>query len=119
MKRTCPECGEPIVGRTDKVFCSDQCRNTYNNKQNRDSTNYMRKVNGILRRNRQILHDLVPEDKHTVHKDTLVKKGFDFSFFTNIYTTKTGKVYYFCYEMGYLPIENEFFSLVRRDKSKQ
>jgi hypothetical protein len=23
-------------------------------------------------------------------------------------------VYYFCYEMGYLPIENDFYAIVRR-----
>ncbi len=114
MTKTCPECGEPIVGRADKKFCSDLCRNAWNNKQRRSENNYIRRVNGILRKNRQILDELVPGDKHTVHKDMLTKRGFNFDYHTNIYTTKTGKVYYFCYELGYLPIENNFYALVRR-----
>jgi len=39
-----------IVGREDKKFCSDSCRNAYNNKINKDSTNYMRNINNKLRK---------------------------------------------------------------------
>jgi len=117
MQKTCLECDEKIVGRIDKKFCSDQCRNAYNNKSKRKVTNFMRKVDGILHKNRRILDEFVPNDKHTVHKDMLMKKGFNFDYLTHTYTTKTGKVYYFCYEMGYLPIENEFYAIVRREGS--
>ena len=113
-KRICPECGEPIVGRADKKFCSDMCRNAWNNRQKRMENNYMRKVNGILRKNYRILAELLPGEKRTVHKDMLTRQGFNFDYHTNIYTTKNGKVYYFCYEIGYLPIENDFYAIVRR-----
>jgi hypothetical protein len=36
MNKVCLECGEKIVGREDKKFCSDGCRNAYNNKINKD-----------------------------------------------------------------------------------
>ena len=29
--RICPVCGHVVVGRTDKVYCSVKCKNTYNN----------------------------------------------------------------------------------------
>ena len=29
MQKKCPECGDKIVGRIDKKFCSDACRNSY------------------------------------------------------------------------------------------
>ena len=119
MQNTCLECGEPLVGRSDKKFCSDQCRNTYNNRKKRSENNYMRKVDGILKKNRRILDSLLPGDKHTVHKEMLLKQGFDFNFFTNIYTTKAGKVYYFCYEMGYLPLGRDFYTIVRRSEQKK
>jgi predicted nucleic acid-binding Zn ribbon protein len=115
MQKRCPECGEAIVGRADKKFCSDMCRNAWNNKQKRKVNNYTRKINGILRRNRQILDELVPGDKYTVHRDMLLKRGFQFDYHTHIYRTKTGRLYYFCYEMGYLPIDNDFYALVRRN----
>ena len=34
MEKKCLECESPLVGRVDKKFCSDYCRNSYNNKIN-------------------------------------------------------------------------------------
>lgn len=113
-KRACPECGEPIKGRADKKFCSDLCRNSYNNKLNADTTNYVRNVNNILRRNRRIMEELNPQGKISVPKSKLSAKGFDFGFFTNTYKNKDGEMYYFCYEYGYLPIKNDYYLLVKR-----
>lgn len=110
------ECGDPIQGRSDKKFCSDQCRTSYYNRQNADSTNYMRNINRILRKNRKILADLNPNGKSKVSKAKLLDMGFNFSYFTNVYKTKTGKVYYFCYEQGYLPIDDGQFALVLRQE---
>ena len=38
-EKMCPECGKPVFGRIDKKFCSDACRNAFNNKANSASTN--------------------------------------------------------------------------------
>jgi hypothetical protein len=115
MERTCKECGEILHGRTDKKFCSDACRNTYNNKLKCVAgSQFVRKTNGILQKNRNILSGLNPDGKTRVHKTRLLKKGFDFGFITNIYTTKAGTVYYFCYDQGYLPLDNDFYMLVSR-----
>ena len=114
--KKCIECDEPIKGRADKKFCSDLCRNSYNNRQNSDTTNHVRNVNNILRRNRRIISELIPdgEEKAKAHRSKLADKGYNFSFYTNTYTTQKGTVYYFCYEYGYLPIGNDFFFLVLR-----
>ena len=48
-------------------------------------------------------------------RDKLIAKGFDFNYFTSIYTTKSGTVYYFVYDQGYLPLENEYYALVKRE----
>ena len=82
--KNCLECSEKIVGREDKKFCSDGCRNSYNNKINKDSTNFMRNVNNKLRKNNRILQDLNPEGKGKTSKAKLFAKGFDFEYFTNI-----------------------------------
>jgi hypothetical protein len=115
-EKTCLECGGKIIGRVDKKFCSDQCRVSYNNKLNGNSTNYIRNVNNVLRRNRRILLDLNPTGKTRVNKDKLLKKGFDFNHHTESYKTKDGAIYFFCYEHGYLEIENNFYLLVVKNK---
>lgn len=119
MEKTCPVCGDRIIGRVDKKFCSDQCRNAFNNKQNSDQTNYVRKVNNILRKNRRILAQLNPNGKMVVTKGQLQVEGFNFNYYTDIYTTKAGKQYYFCYEQGYLAVENEHYALVVKKEQMQ
>lgn len=114
-ERKCLDCGKPVFGRADKKFCSDGCRNSYNNKTKQASTNYIRNVNNILSKNRRILEELNPGGKTKKHKDQLLKKGFDFDYFTNVYTTKEGSEYRFCYEQGYLLLDAGFILLVRRD----
>lgn len=114
MSKECPECGQKILGRADKKFCSDQCRNAYNNNLNRDAKNLVRNINNRLRKNYRILESLNPEEKTTTTRSKLLARDFNFEYFTSIYTTKTGKTYYFVYDQGYLPLDNDFYALVKR-----
>jgi hypothetical protein len=111
-KRTCLECSEEFSGRTDKKFCSDMCRNAYNNKLKGDTNNLVRNINGILRKNRRILEELNPEGKAKVTKKRLLEKGFNFNYFTSIYRTQKGGIYHFNYEQGYIELENDYYFLV-------
>ena len=116
MESKCLECGDKLIGRADKKFCSDQCRNTFNNRNNSDANNLVRNINNTLRKNRRILVDLNPNDKTKTSRDKLLSKGFSFNYFTHTYETKTGSIYHFCYEMGYLELENNEILIVKRDK---
>lgn len=118
MDKVCLDCGELIIGRADKKFCNDQCRNNYNNRLNSDTSALVRNINNHLRKNRRILLDLNPTGKVTVHKDKLINLGFNFNYFTHVYVTQKGTMYKFVYEYGYLPLENDFFMLVLRDPTK-
>ena len=111
-EKQCLECGVTFKGRIDKKFCTDQCRSSYNNRRNSDNTDSVRAINGILRRNRRILIDLNPAGKNKVSREKLRSKGFDFNYFTSIFTTKEGAQYFYCYEQGYLPIEKDYCLLV-------
>lgn len=115
-KRQCLECSEELKGRKDQKFCSDYCRNSYNNKQNEESNKHVRKINSILRKNRKILERLNPKGKTTVDELTLAEAGFNFHYFTNIYTTQKGTRYFFVYDYGYLPIENKQYVLVQKQE---
>jgi hypothetical protein len=113
QEKVCLECGEKIIGRADKKFCSDQCRISYNNKLNSDETNYVRNVNNILRKNRRILIELNTTGKTRIASDKLNSRGFDFNYFTSTYKTKEGAVYKLCYEQGYREVENGYYLLVK------
>lgn len=113
-KRFCPECGEVIKGRIDKKFCSDMCRNAFNNKVNSDTTNYVRNINNSLRKNRRILEESLVGEKTTLARQKLIDKGFNFKYYTNHVNTKNNHTYIFCYEYGYLPLENDLILIVKR-----
>lgn len=117
-KKVCKECGEPLVGRTDKRFCSDACRNLFHYHANNAPINYVRNVVNILKRNRRILSELngSHEGKTKVHREKMVERGYNFLYHTNIYRTKAGNTYVFCFEHGYLELSENWFMLVRRDE---
>jgi hypothetical protein len=118
--KKCPECGDEIIVRIDKKFCSDQCLNTYNNRLNSDASNTVRNINNILRKNRRVLQELNKQSGKTmVSKDTLLSKGFNFKYNTHIYTTKKGINYYFCYEQGYLFLEDKSLYLLVENKDRE
>lgn len=114
----CKNCESELLGRSDKKYCSDQCRSEYYNRSHGQENKYIREVNTILKKNRTILKALNPTGKNKVHRDMLLQKGFRFEYCTNIYTTKAGKEYTFCYDHGYLPLGNDFFALVIRDTNR-
>ncbi|UOB16088.1 hypothetical protein [Abyssalbus ytuae] len=116
MDKACLECGEKIIGRADKKFCSDHCRNSHNNKINKDSKNLIRNINNRLRKNYRILEELNREGKTKTTKIRLLDKGFDFEYITNTYITQKGSIYYFVYDQGYLPLDNDFYMLVKRER---
>ncbi len=113
--KNCLECGDAFVGREDKKFCCDGCRNSFNNKINKDSNNFMRNINNTLRKNYRILSEINTDRKTKTTKSQLLKKGFDFEFYTNQFQTKSGKTYYFVYNQGYLYLDKQLFVLVKKD----
>lgn len=117
--KVCLDCGSPLRGRADKKFCNDLCRNNYNNKLNSNSYNLVRNINNILKRNRRILEELNPTGKTKTTKAKMAAKGFDFKYLTNKYDTQNGKTYHFCYEYGYLPLENDEVLLVKREEKAE
>jgi hypothetical protein len=118
IEQKCLECEEKLIGRRDKKFCSDYCRNAYNNRQNSDANSLVRNINNTLRKNRRILEELNPTEKVKTNRDVLLRKGFNFNYQTHTYTTKNGANYVFCYEHGYLLLDNDEVLIVKRDADK-
>ncbi|MEO8821304.1 MAG: hypothetical protein ABI267_00180 [Ginsengibacter sp.] len=117
---TCLNCNKPLKGRTDKKFCDDYCRNSYNNELKASKNNLVRNINNALGKNRRILESFfsTEEEIAKTHKDKLLEKGFLFKYMTHTYANKKGNVYYFCYDLGYMPLDNDWYLLVKRKVEK-
>lgn len=112
-QRQCLTCNKPIAGRTDKKFCSDYCRATSRNAKQKQLPAYVHFVYQKLLHNRQLLSELNPKDKAKVDKKELLNRGFHAGYFTNIYKTKKGTTYYFCYDYGYSLLSNDKILIVK------
>src|SRR5690606_41066185 len=99
-RKTCLNCSKNIQGRADKKFCDDYCRNNYNNQLKAGSNNFIRNINNALRKNRNIMHNLLPETEDTVKttRQNLLRHGFQFKYSTHTFTNKKGNTYAFCYD---------------------
>ena len=110
----CLECGDKIIGRSDKKFCSDACRNAFNNKQNKTTTNLMRNINNKLRKNYRILSENNTDGKTKLTRSKMEDAGFDFDYITQIITYKNGSQYFFIYDKVYKILDKEWKLIVDR-----
>jgi len=112
--KLCLSCQKPIKGRADKKFCDDFCRNQHNNAMKSGPEKLIRNINAILRKNRKILQEQLKQTEKTIaiHRDKLRLAGFQFKYMTNQYQTKKGHTYFFCYDYGYLLLENDWLLVV-------
>ncbi len=114
-EKKCVACDKKLAGRADKKFCNDYCRNSYNNQLKSANSTLVRNINNALLKNRRILETVVGTEEMTkLPKGKLLQEGFSFKYFTHTYTNKKGNVYFFCYEYGYLPLESDWYLVVRR-----
>ena len=115
-EKVCTLCGKTLKGRSDKKFCDDYCRSAYNNDRKGVVNNFIRNINHALIRNRRILEDLLKngEQKTKANRERLLQLGFQFRYSTHSYTNSKGSVYFYCYEYGYLPLDNNWFLIVKR-----
>lgn len=117
--RLCLACSKPVKGRIDKKFCDDYCRNVYNNRSKSDDNTLIREVIQILKKNRRILAEFLGEEGMVkIPRAKLQHKGFQFNYHTHIYINQKGNIYYFCFEYGYLPLEGDWYLLVKRKEQK-
>ena len=116
--KTCLFCDKTINGRSDKKFCNSYCRVSYNNELISIAKSQMRDVNNALSKNRRILEQLLPEGKQTTKttQEKLLQKGFLFKYITHINVNKSGQTFYYCYDFGYMPLDRDWYLIVKRNE---
>jgi predicted nucleic acid-binding Zn ribbon protein len=105
--KTCLICHTPFLGRADKRFCSDSCRAAFHNSKQDVRHALISRVNQQLLINHKTLLSFLNDDPFPViDKQALLQKGFDAQYHTSRRVI-SGKVYYFCYDVGYTVVNPE------------
>lgn len=109
----CDECGIDIYGRSDKRFCSDQCRAAYHNKFLKKDMREIRSTNRILRKNRRLLQHLSSKFEE-IELSRLYDMGFREGYVTRIDKTSEGEVHYFCYDQGFAIFDEQRIKILKQ-----
>jgi predicted nucleic acid-binding Zn ribbon protein len=107
IEKNCIACNKTIRGRSDKKFCNDSCRNSYNNQNRSNAPNLVKKINAVLVKNRNLLLEITGDNSQKkITREQLSLRGFLFNYYTHSYTNKRGNTYYFCYDHGWLDVND-------------
>ncbi len=115
MKKTCKMCPNIIVGRSDKVFCSVDCKNEYGIKLRQVTTKATRQIDNLLHRNRSILLEILGKNKKQIKisKSILDKKKFNYTYITHYHINSHGKTVFYLYDFSWMLFSDQEI-LIRR-----
>jgi len=114
-KQRCLECGTTIAGRSDKRFCSDNCRAAYHRREHTDEIKLYKAIDSALKHNHKILRLLFDKGNRIVSKEHLLRYGFNFDIFTSSFKPLFKRRYYICYNYKYIPLIGRLFKIERKD----
>ena len=122
--RKCKYCEKLIdlsKGRRDRQFCDEKCKNAYHNKIAFEEEKEAKRINKILKKNREILQKMTArKDKNKITKERLLKAGFDFTYYTHHkFTIHYNHQYTFCYDYGYRMIKPETYKVVKAFEERE
>lgn len=103
--RVCPVCKHEVKGRADKVYCSLQCKSAQHYERKSQNESFFLQVDRQLKINRKILKKYNVSGYTTLRKEKLLNEGFNPRFFTHFWKNNKGQVYLFCYDYGFMEIE--------------
>lgn len=115
----CKICKDPIYGRSDKVFCSLKCKNTYHQKLRYASVKSAIRINEYLKRNHGILLEQLGKNKFQVkvYRNVLSDKKFRFKYHTHTHTNKQGKVFHYVYDLAWMSFSDDEVLIKRQRNS--
>jgi hypothetical protein len=113
--KKCTECKIELKGRTDKKFCSVQCKNDYNNTIRKGTKKDTAIIDSYLHRNREILMTLLG-DNNKIQLDKLIlsRAKFRFEYHTGHYLNKEGKTYWYVYDFAWMDFSDQKVLIIRK-----
>ena len=104
----CPVCGDEIIGRADKKYCSAKCKSAHQYEMRLTKESFYLEVDKQLKLNRKLLKRYNLSGYTTLRKEVLLNGGFNPRYFTHYWKNSKNQVYLFCYDYGFLELkENE------------
>jgi len=115
----CLECGDRIrYGREDKKFCSDECRNRFHYKRNKEAILARRRAERSIEKNYGILDGILKEGVSEIDVSEIVALGFRPEYVT--YFKKNRRfIELACFDIRYRMSELRIFGIERMDTMRK
>lgn len=112
----CKICKKAIIGRTDKVFCSQNCKSFYHRKLRAFVQKNTFDIDSILHRNRAILQEVLGKrlSQIKVKRIEMSKRNFHFKYHTHFHINKSGKMYHHVYDIAWMEFSDDEVLILRR-----
>ena len=108
---SCLECGDKIkYGRTDKKFCSDDCRNRHYNSKLRMGRTYRRRTLAMLDKNYELLEEILKSGQDSADFTYLTTMGFNPDAVTFCHHSRRHDIYA-CFDITYKMSERRIYSI--------
>lgn len=107
----CLECGDKIAyGRSDKKFCSEECKNHHHNHRFSTARSIRRRIMTALEKNYNILDKLVSSGVDAISLDDILSLGFNPRFLTSFVRCRR-YCRYSCFDISYIVTTDRVFSI--------
>jgi len=109
-------CKAPITGRSDKIFCSPNCKTEYHLKLRKATSVAVIEINKILARNRSILLEIIGKNQvqKKIQRLILDKKKFNFKYHTHLIRNSHGKLYFYCYDIAWMEFSDNEVLIIKK-----
>lgn len=116
MSRNCKICKKVIYGRSDKIYCSDYCKNYYHKHLRYAAKKAAIEINEFLQRNYSILLEILGKNKSQtkVYRNILENKKFRFNYHTHIYVNSRNKTFHYVYDLAWMVFSDDEVLIVRK-----
>ncbi|MBO4465714.1 MAG: DUF2116 family Zn-ribbon domain-containing protein [Bacteroidales bacterium] len=109
----CLNCGAPLVGRADKLFCSERCKDAWHNKRKNRIKQSRASVMGILKNNHDILESLIQSGRTVWITPLLEAMGLRCDYFTRLVGIRPGSILCECFDIRYRVSKTKLWGLTR------
>ena len=109
----CLECGDELgYGRSDRKFCSETCKNRWNNRKYHYSRSSRLRILGILDRNYSVLEKLLRLDIRSISLGDIAQMGYNKEFVTSYHKVGSHDEYR-CFDIKYCCSASRIFRIER------
>ena len=112
-EKLCLNCGTPIKGRTDKLFCCSRCKNEWHNRLTGEQRRRRERVFNTLWKNYKILELVMESGDPLPEIHALTDLGFRPEYVTGFCRRRGGRDEYRCFDISYNKTEARLYNIRR------